>query len=133
MNVLRLLILPAILVASGCASLPNVGGMFKGSPDVKPIQVETKAIEKTKLDIPEPSPLKVKSPKWIVVTPENAEAVWKQLKDKNVDMVLFAITDEGYEELAVTFAEARNYIASQRTIILKYKEYYENPKPAPSK
>ena len=62
---------------------------------------------------------------WIVVTPENAEEVWKKLKDENADLVLFAITDDGYEQLALTMAEIRNYIAQQRAVLIKYKEYYE--------
>ena len=65
------------------------------------------------------------TPKWYVVTPDNIDEVWKELKDNNVDVVLFAITDDGYEQLAITMAELRNYIKSQKAIIIKYKEYYE--------
>jgi hypothetical protein len=66
--------------------------------------------------------------KWILITPENAEKVWEDLRKDNVDLVLFAITDEGYEELAVSMAEIRNFISQQRAIIIKYKEYYEPAK-----
>lgn len=62
---------------------------------------------------------------WFVMTPQNAEQVWTRLKEQNVDLVVFALTDDGYQELAMTMAEVRNYIASQRAIIIKYKEYYE--------
>ena len=72
-----------------------------------------------------PAPVKPGAPKWIIITPENSEQVWNELKNNNTDLVLFALTDEGYEELAVTIAELRNFINTQRTIILKYKEYYE--------
>lgn len=61
----------------------------------------------------------------MVVTPDNVEEVWKKLADGKDDLVLFAITDNGYEQLSLTMAEIRNYIASQRQIIIKYKEYYE--------
>ena len=62
---------------------------------------------------------------WFVITPQNVEQVWAKLKEQNVDLVVFALTDDGYQELAMTMAEVRNYIASQRAIIIKYKEYYE--------
>jgi len=62
---------------------------------------------------------------WIVVTPENIDDVWNKLKEKNATLVLFALTDGGYEQLALTIAEVRNMINSQRVILLKYKEYYE--------
>ncbi len=70
---------------------------------------------------------------WVIITPENAEEVWKKLKEENTDLVLFGLTDDGYEQLAITMAEIRNFIAQQRTIIIKYKEYYEPPKTPDSK
>jgi hypothetical protein len=95
--------------------------------------VQTKAVERTRLNLADPAPLKGRELNWIVVTPENAEEVWKRLKEENTDLVLFAITDDGYEQLALTMAELRNFIASQRAIIVKYKEYYEPPKTTDSK
>jgi hypothetical protein len=56
---------------------------------------------------------------WFVVTPENIEQVWKKLEEEKVDLVLFALTDDGYQELAMTMAELRNHIANQRAIISK--------------
>jgi len=70
---------------------------------------------------------------WFVVTKENIDQVWKKLEEDKVDLVLFALTDDGYQELAMTIAELRNHIASQRAIIVKYKEYYEPPKTPDSK
>jgi hypothetical protein len=56
---------------------------------------------------------------WFVVTPENIDQVWKKLEEEKVDLVLFALTDDGYQELAMTMAELRNHIANQRAIISK--------------
>ena len=36
------------------------------------------------------------------------------------------LTDNGYEKLALNFADIRNKIAEQRQIILSYKDYYES-------
>jgi hypothetical protein len=125
-NVRHLLILPTLLLISGCAS-------FGWNSSVKPIEVQTKAVERTRLNLADPAPLKGRELNWIVVTPENAEEVWKKLKEENTDLVLFAITDDGYEQLALSMAELRNFIAQQRAIIVKYKEYYEPPKTPDSK
>jgi len=119
------LTLPLVLLISGCSILG-------WKSNVKPIEIQSKAVERTRLNIPDPSPLKGRSTKWIVVTPENVEEVWERLREEKVDLVLFAITDEGYEELALTMAELRNFIATQRSIIIKYREYYE-PKTPDSK
>lgn len=128
MNVRHLLISITLpLLVSGCASFNLFGDK------VKPIEIKTKAEERTKLNIELPEPIKARELTWVVITPDNAEQVFAKLKEQNDDLVLFAITDNGYEQLALTMAELRNYIANQRAIIVKYKEYYESNKQVESK
>ena len=105
---------------SGCASLSLFGGKR-----VQPIEVQTVAVERIPLNLRDPAPLDPRSPQWIIVTPDNVDKIWAELEAKNSNLVLFAITDKGYEELAVTMVEIRNFINTQRQIIIKYKEYYE--------
>lgn len=123
MNVHHLLILLIVPLISGCSAL----SWFKRD-EVKPIEIQTKQVERTPLNIADPTPLKGREIKWVVITPQNAEQVWQKLTQENTDLVLFALTDDGYESLAITMAELRNFIAQQRTIILQYKNYYEPPK-----
>jgi hypothetical protein len=120
-NARHLLIAITFPLISGCASF---GNLF-GSSDVKPIEIKTKSVDRQRINIKEPEPLIGRNIQWIIITPENAEQVWKELKEKNVDLALIALTDEGYEQLALTMAELKNYIAKQRSIIINYKEYYE--------
>ena len=126
--VLWILLLSLSLI-SGCASL----WPFSSKSEVKEIQIQKKEIERTRLDLPVPPPLKAREMQWFVVTPENIDQVWVKLKEQGTDLVVFALTDDGYQELAMTMAEVRNYIASQRAIIVKYKEYYEPTKTPDSK
>jgi len=119
-NVRPLLILLTIPLISGCSILSGLFGK-----DVEPIVIQKKANERTRLNLSELPPLTSRTPTWIIVTPDNVNSVWKDLKDKNTDVVLFALTDNGYEELALNIAELRNFINSQRQIIIKYKQYYE--------
>jgi len=111
----------SLSLISGCASIWPFGGGQK----VQQIEIQKKEVERVRLDLPVPPPLKAREMEWFVMTPQNAEQVWTRLKEQNVDLVVFALTDDGYQELAMTMAEVRNYIASQRAIIIKYKEYYE--------
>lgn len=106
---------------SGC-------GTFSFGGKVKPIEVVTKAQEKTALDIPSPDPLRLKPIEWTLVTPGNSDEVFAQLESAGENLVLFTLSADGYQQLAITIAELRNYINTQRTIILKYKEYYEPKK-----
>jgi hypothetical protein len=107
----------------GCASF----SLFDEPP--KPITITTVPAEKTPLAIPDPSPLKSKPIRWVIITPANAESVWQRLEQDDEDVVVFALTADGYQQLAVTIAELRNLIATQRVIIQKYREYYEPAKP----
>jgi len=112
--------LPILTISlSGCASL----SLFGSSP--KPIEVRTKAEERTKLNLSTPEPLNLKSPRWIIITKENQEQVWRDLDDDQVDPVLFGLSDQGYETLSIMIAELRNYINTQRLVIEQYKKYYE--------
>jgi hypothetical protein len=129
-NVRPLLILTTSLLLAtnlaGCASF----GLF--GKRVEPITVSTVPLEKTPLALPDPAPLKSKPIQWVVITPANADAVWERLAQDDDDVVVFALTADGYQQLAVTIAELRNLISTQRVIIQKYREYYE-PAPAESK
>lgn len=85
-------------------------------------------MDKTPLNLPDPPPLRTKPIEWIIVTTENHEEVFKRLEGKGNNLVLFALTDEGYQQLAVTIAEIKNLINTQRIMIGKYREYYETKK-----
>jgi len=123
-NALRLpILITSLLLLSGCTSLWPFGG-----ENVKPVEVVTQEIKRTPLNLADPNPLAPLPLDWIVITPENADDVWAKLQENDTDLVLIALTDEGYESLAITMAEIRNHIAQQRMIIIKYREYYE-PQP----
>jgi hypothetical protein len=112
------------LLSSGCAVLRNP---FAPEP-VKTVEVVTKAQERLPLNLPDPAPLDLAGSTWVIITPENAEEVWKKLQEQKSDLVLFGLTDDGYEQLAIDFAKIRNYIQQQREITNKYREYYEPKK-----
>lgn len=125
MNVRPLLILITSLLSInlvGCASF----GLFR--EPVKPITVSTVPLEKTPLALPDPAPISTKPIKWRVITPDNVDSVWEQLGQDGEDLVVFAITADGYQQLAVTISELRNLIATQRLMIKQYKDYYEPTK-----
>ena len=91
----------------------------------KPVEISTVPLEKTPLALPAPDPMRIKPIEWLLVTPANSEQAFKNLDAKGQDQVIFGLTDDGYQQLAITIAELRNFINTQRNIIIKYKEYYE--------
>ena len=80
------------------------------------------------MNLDAPKALKMEQIDWIIITEENYKQVFDDLKKKNKDVVLFGLTDDGYETLAVNFAQVRKYIILNKNILQKYKDYYEGKK-----
>jgi hypothetical protein len=112
-------------------ALTGCGSLFGAR--VKPIEIMSKPIERMPLNLAQPTPLKLKRIEWIVVTPNNVDSVFEKLANEKQNQVLFAVTDQGYMELAMTMMEIRNFISTQRQVIVQYKQYYEPPRlPTPA-
>ena len=62
---------------------------------------------------------------YIVVTEENIQEVWAELEASGKSIVLFALTSDGYENLALNNADIIRYLSEQKAVIIAYKEYYE--------
>lgn len=114
-------------------SLSLQGCALLGWKGIETLTVKKQEVARTPLNLPDPAPIRSHSPRWIVVTPDNVERVWQQMKESKTDMVLFALTDDGYEELAINMAEIRNFIELQKKVLQEYRKYYEPPKPEPAK
>ena len=92
---------------------------------VKEIQVSTVEVSKIPLNLPSLDPLQLQGVEWIIITKDNAMEIFEEIKSKGGEYSLFALTDTGYEKLALNFTDIRNRLAEQRQILLSYKEYYE--------
>ena len=61
----------------------------------------------------------------MLITPENAEKVWADLEKKKYDIVLFGLTDKGYENLSVNLAKIKQMVLQQKAVIAAYRNYYD--------
>ena len=104
----------ALFGLSGCASF---------MPEVT--KYSTEPVERPLLVLPESEIVNMKDVDYIVVTRENVEEVWAELEASGKSIVLFALTHEGYENLALNNADIIRYLSEQKAVIIAYKEYYE--------
>ena len=88
-------------------------------------KIVTKPIEKPPLRLESPKVLKLRRVKILVITPENASEVFKDLEARGIEPVLFALTGDDYKALSLNLQDIKNYVKSQRKIIILYKNYYE--------
>ena len=104
-----------ILALTGC----SIGGEKK----IKIFSVEK---PREKLDYPMPTPLEMEEIKWIIITSENADEVFKRLEEAGIDPVLFGITDKDFQVLARNFAQIRQKLQETNNLLEEYKKYYED-------
>ena len=109
-NVLVLLILTTFLT--------NCSG-------VKTLEIFKQEVPREKLNLNSPTPLELENLRWIIITSNNAEEVFKKLEEQGIDPVLWGLTDKDFELLAKNFARIRNQLKITNDLLSKYKEYYE--------
>ena len=92
---------------------------------VKQLSIFKEEVKRQELNLEKPTPLQLEQIKWIIITSENAEEVFKKMEEQGLDPVLFGLTDNDYQLIAKNFARIRNQLKIQNDIIDKYKDYYE--------
>ena len=110
----KILAVTFIVLLSGC----SIGGEKK----IKIFSVEQ---PREKLNYPMPTPLQMEELKWIIITSENANEVFKKLEEAGIDPVLFGITDKDYQVLARNFAQIRQKLQETNNLLEEYQKYYE--------
>ena len=92
---------------------------------VKTLEIFKTEVEREKLNLDKPTPLELENLRWIIITSNNAEEVFKKLEEQGIDPVLWGLTDKDFELLAKNFARIRNQLKITNDLLDKYKEYYE--------
>ena len=115
------------LIGSVLVSLILITSLTSCS-SVKKLEIFKTEVEREKLDLKKPTPLELEQLRWIIITSENAEEVFKKLEEQGIDPVLFGLTDKDFELLAKNFARIRNQLKITNDLLDKYKEYYEPEK-----
>ena len=110
----KILAIAIMILLTGC----SIGGEKR----IKIFSVEE---PRQKLNYPMPTALQLEELKWIIITSENAQEVFKKLKEAGIDPVLFGLTDKDYQVLARNFAQIRQKLQETNNLLEEYKKYYE--------
>lgn len=106
-----LLILTTVL--SGCSTRP-----------AQEISYTPRTIDKPNLILPPIDTLNMKEVDFIVITPENVEEVFAELKRNGKAIVVFAVDQNGYENLSLNMAQILQILSQQQAVIAAYENYY---------
>jgi hypothetical protein len=105
-----------LLALTSCGAIPNV----------TPIEVTSAPTERLKLTLPDIDAVTQKEVSWVLITEENYEEVFAELKETGEPVVFFALTDTGYANISINYQNARQIIQQQQAIIAAYENYYVN-------
>ena len=113
MNLTSGILLAGILTLSGCSS-------------IKQLDIFSLDFEREPLALEKPTIQELEKLKWIIVTSENADEVFKKMKEQGIDPVIFGLSDNDFQLLAKNFAQIRAHMMKLNVMIDEYKDYYES-------
>ena len=113
MNLISGILIAGFLTLSGCSS-------------IKQLDIFTMEVERQPLDLEKPTIQQLEELKWIIITSENADEVFKKMKEKGIDPVIFGLSDNDFKLLAKNFAQIRAHMMKLNVMIDDYKDYYES-------
>jgi len=105
-------------------------GLAGCATPVKQIEISTKPIDKPNLVLPNVAKIKMRDVKWKVINKDNLEQIIADMEKKGDSVVFFALSDKGYESLALNIADLRKLVMEQKAIIAAYDQYYQNSQKA---
>lgn len=89
-------------------------------------EISTVPVERPQLTVPQVDPVSLREVRWVVLTEENYQDVIAQFTAVGKPFVLFALTEDGYKNLAMNLTDLKGMIEQQQVIITAYDEYYGN-------
>jgi len=112
MNLISGILLVGILTLSGCSS-------------IKQLDIFSLDFEREPLALEKPTIQELEKLKWIIITSENSDEVFKKMKEQGLDPVIFGLSDNDFKLLAKNFAQIRAHMMKLNVMIDEYKDYYE--------
>ena len=121
-NSLALILLPLLLLSSGCSTWNPL----------KTIEIKTVEVDRVVPTQNRPRPMKMNDIYFYVVTEQNFEEFKKRFTKENGDLVGYVLSVRDYETLALNMAELKRYLLQQKEIIIYYEKAVA-PKPKEKK
>lgn len=101
-----------------------VGCTAPTPPSTKPVVIQTAPTDRPPFNPPPIEPYRARPVDWTIITPENADRIFQEMEAAGEPVVLFGVTENGYENIAINNREALRVILQQQSVINGYREYY---------
>lgn len=91
--------------------------------EVPVVEVRTVEVKKPAPIVPNVDQLSLRPVNWIIITPDNVDDKFNQIQSG--ELVLFAVTANGYENIALNLSDIRAMIEQQKKIIAIYQSQFK--------
>ena len=113
---IKYVLLSSVIFLAACGSSTKI-------EEVKPVEVRTLEVQRPAPVVPTVDQLRLREVKWVIITPENVDEKFKEIKTG--EAVFFALTTDGYENIALNLSDVRALIDQQKKIIAIYESQYK--------
>jgi hypothetical protein len=104
-----------VLILAACSSPAEI-------EQVRPVEVRTIEVQRPAPIVPPVDQLRLRSVEWIIITPDNVEESFARIQSG--ELVFFAVTTKGYENIALNLSDIRAMIEQQQRIIAMYQKQF---------
>lgn len=91
--------------------------------EIPPVEIRTIQVQRPAPILPPVDQLRLRSIEWFIITPENVDEQFQRIQ--RGELVLFAVTSTGYENLALNLSDIRALVSQQQRIIAIYQEQFQ--------
>lgn len=91
---------------------------------VAPVVIKREPLPRPALNLPAVDRIDAQQVEWVIVTPENFTEIFAAMTARGDAPALFALTEQGYENLAINTQETLRVIIQQQAVIDGYQVYY---------
>jgi len=96
-----------------------------GCGGVKDVNIKATPVQPVVIHPPIPDQLQMRNVEWTVFNREKIEKLLADYPDQEI--VLFALSAKGYENLSLNMAEVIRYVKEQKGVIIYYREEFPSP------
>ena len=109
-----------LLAISACAKAP---APVETPPEIiERVVVKTQPVATPKPIVPPVDQLRMRDVNWVIITPENVDEKFAAISSG--ELVLFAVTAQGYENLALNLSDVRANIDQYKAVIAVYERSF---------
>jgi hypothetical protein len=109
-----------LLIGAGAVIL---AACSKPEPEVvTQVEVRTVQARPPAPIVPSIDQLRLRPVNWIIITPDNVEESFARIQSG--ELVLFALTAEGYENISLNLSDVRSMIDQQQRVIAIYQRQF---------